>query len=85
MSARYLILCTERSGYAGEALWWAPDRCGYTVRFDDAGRYTEAEAREIVRGLRERGERAIREDVAEALAVRVVPGSAVREATVGEL
>jgi hypothetical protein len=29
--------------------WWGPDRCGYVQRLTDAGRYTEAEAREIER------------------------------------
>jgi hypothetical protein len=29
--------------------WWAPDRCGYTEFLDQAGRYGDAEAHQIVR------------------------------------
>jgi hypothetical protein len=29
--------------------WWGAARWGYVVRLTDAGRYTEAEAREIVK------------------------------------
>jgi hypothetical protein len=28
--------------------WWAPDRCGYTTLLEQAGRYGEAEAKQIV-------------------------------------
>ena len=27
--------------------WWAPGRCGYVLELAQAGRYTEAEARDI--------------------------------------
>lgn len=40
--ADHLIMTREREDLA---LWWAPKRNGYTVRLDEAGRYTEAEAK----------------------------------------
>ena len=30
--------------------WWRPDRCGYTIHVEAAGRYTAKEAAEICRG-----------------------------------
>ena len=27
--------------------WWRPNKCGYTTRLDDAGRYTKDEAGDI--------------------------------------
>lgn len=31
------------------ALWWAPERKGYTIDVDLAGRYTKEEAEEVVK------------------------------------
>jgi hypothetical protein len=42
---RFLILQRERVGDL--ALWWRPDRRGYTTNVDEAGRYTEEEALSI--------------------------------------
>lgn len=46
MTQHYLIFNRERSTYA--AMFWRPNRCGYTERIEDAGRYSEDEARQIV-------------------------------------
>jgi hypothetical protein len=40
----FLIWCTDSHDLA---LWWRPGRCGYTVRIDQAGLYSGAEARAI--------------------------------------
>jgi hypothetical protein len=48
---KYVI---QYKGSCGDnALWWRPERAGYTTRLDEAGRYEEAEARSIerIRGL----------------------------------
>jgi hypothetical protein len=42
----YVIEATD--GHDGvSALWWKPDRCGYTTNLNDAGLYSEADARVI--------------------------------------
>lgn len=41
----YLIHSKKHTGSI--ALWWGPDRCGYTNDIDYAGRYTHEEALEI--------------------------------------
>lgn len=43
----YLILNKQRVGDL--ALWWRPNRCGYTVNVDTAGRYSKEEAESIAR------------------------------------
>jgi hypothetical protein len=40
---RYVIWSFEHQA------WWAPDRRGYTEMLDQAGRYDDAEAQQIVR------------------------------------
>jgi hypothetical protein len=41
-----LILSTKHSpGMGGYALWWGPNRSGYVVAIEGAGRYTQEEAR----------------------------------------
>lgn len=49
--------CSCREGYyircvqGGDlALWWRPNRHGYTVNLDEAGVYSEEEARRLDRG-----------------------------------
>lgn len=39
----------ELKGYLRPNLWWSPDRSGYTVFVDQAGRYTKEEADSICR------------------------------------
>jgi hypothetical protein len=43
---QYLILCKQRSA-EGCALWWRPNRSGYTVDVYQAGRYSKEEADSI--------------------------------------
>ena len=74
----YYILCQSGGGpNSGLALWWRANRGGYTTRLGDAGRYDEVEARSIerIRGT----DRAIKCDVVDQVAVRVVSIEAVRE------
>lgn len=42
----FLILSVKWSR-SSVLTWWGPGRCGYVWRIDEAGLYTEAEAREI--------------------------------------
>lgn len=53
-------------------VWWAPDRCGYTFRLDQAGVYEEDEARRIERLRGE--ELAIPCSIANVAATRHVTG-----------
>lgn len=39
----YLIWSIEHGA------WWRPDRCGYTLRLHEAGRYALEDARQIVK------------------------------------
>jgi len=43
---RYLIESMEHQ-FGDYRCWWGPNSCGYTQNLYEAGRYTEAEAREI--------------------------------------
>ena len=43
-AARYVIYSRKRRA------WWAPKASGYVAHLDQAGRYTEAEARQIEAG-----------------------------------
>jgi hypothetical protein len=43
----YLVLCKERVN--GLALWWRPERSGYTTNLLEAGKYTRADAESIYR------------------------------------
>lgn len=46
-----LSLKWSRSRNGGEfAAWYRPDSCGYTMNLDEAGRFTEEEARERTSG-----------------------------------
>jgi len=38
----YIIKCIERN------MWWKPNKRGYTANKNEAGRYTEKEANEII-------------------------------------
>lgn len=40
----YLIRCVDDVGQQEMALWWRPERMGYTTSIDEAGRYTREEA-----------------------------------------
>jgi hypothetical protein len=42
----WVIECTQSGTTDWSALFWAPDRCGYTTDLASAGRYTETEAKE---------------------------------------
>jgi hypothetical protein len=42
----WVIECTQSGTTDWSALFWAPNRCGYTTDLASAGRYTEAEAKE---------------------------------------
>ena len=44
----YVLLSIKHGPISGTAIWWGPNRCGYTPCFDQAGRYTKQEADEIV-------------------------------------
>lgn len=70
----YLILCTSGPP-PNMALWWGPDRCGYTADVDKAGRYSREEASRI-EGLRGT-DFAVAEAEVLAKVIRVVPASAV--------
>ena len=47
MNDMYLIL--HESTLDGKAMWWKPNPAGYTVRLNEAGRYTKDEAMSIAR------------------------------------
>ncbi|MCP4573269.1 MAG: hypothetical protein GY838_13020 [bacterium] len=50
---KYLILSVKHSpGWDAAALWWGASRSGYYSALEAAGRYTEAEAKEICFGTR---------------------------------
>lgn len=70
--SEFFILCTEQLAYGGYALWWRPNRSGYTAHLEQAGRYSRAEVASIerVRGT----DVGIPVATAERGAVRVVPG-----------
>ena len=57
------------------ALWWRPERCGYTVRLDEAGVYSEDDALSIakIRGTDVPCEKSM----VDALAYRTVDVSAL--------
>ena len=44
----YLIRSFEHEVKGWGVVWWRPNRCGYTNRISQAGRYSKAEADEIV-------------------------------------
>ena len=46
-SEGFLLLAFDKSSRQDLALWWRPKSAGYTTRVEQAGRYTEAEARDI--------------------------------------
>ena len=41
----YYLLASDKNGF-GLSVWWKPDGCGYTTDLDEAGFYSEKEARE---------------------------------------
>lgn len=73
MSKRYFIQDTTARGDL--ALWWGPNRSGYTVRLDEAGRYDEEEAQAIAK-IRGTDVPRLVEEV-EVMAVRVVAAERV--------
>jgi len=76
MEEKYLIATTRHRGvYPGTLLFWGRDRRGYTSDITHAGRYSEAEAKEITAG---NGDTPIAESL-----VRVMPKMLV--ADIGEL
>ena len=47
----YICRTTE---YVGNGLvWWRPKSCGYTSYIEEAGKYTEEEAKEICDGVKD--------------------------------
>jgi len=46
MGELFMLLCVSRS--KGIALWWGPERRGYTTDVNSAGRYTVEDTRAIV-------------------------------------
>lgn len=72
----YVVEALDHGG--SQALWWGPNRSGYTVDLNKAGRYTreEAEAIERIRGK----EKARRLSEVQAMVVPVVPRSEWRPA-----
>ncbi len=46
-AAQYLIWSNERR------LWWRPNRCGYTIRIEEAGRYSREDALRICKNARD--------------------------------
>lgn len=65
--SRYLILCKERAN--GIAVWWRPDRRGYTNNVDAAGRYSKEEADSIA-GIRGEDFPVPEKDIGETLFAR---------------
>lgn len=45
----WLVYTLTEPGHGSVLLWWKANRCGYTAKVDEAGRYTRAEAEEIER------------------------------------
>lgn len=70
--ADWLVLCLDEPGHGDVGLWWGPNRSGYTRRLDEAGRYTESEARRCA-GAADGGDLAVPLSALEGRAVRVVP------------
>ena len=74
-SDEYFVMCKRSpSDYA---TFWRANRCGYTRRIDDAGRYSKQEAEEICRIRRE--EIMFPCGQVEKLAVRLVDVAALRQ------
>jgi hypothetical protein len=68
----YYIRCTvEDAGHS--ALWWRPDGNGYTDKLDEAGKYTSEDVRSWISSR----DVAIPVDVADGMAVKVVPARMV--------
>lgn len=48
MNEKEMYLIQDTRQFCGNCIfWWAPDRAGYVCNVDEAGRYTEEEARRI--------------------------------------
>lgn len=48
MSETFLIVDLSRTRVSESVVFWRENKHGYTVNFDDAGHYSEADARVIV-------------------------------------
>lgn len=67
------LIRDTRGNPDGLVNWWGPNRCGYTTSLDDAGRYTEEDAKWQERSPST--DVAVPLERAMALSVRVVPVS----------
>lgn len=74
----YYILNLNPSQSSDNALWWMPERRGYTVDLDKAGVYTAKEAAEIVKN-RPLEDFAVEISVARAASRRVVDADWARQ------
>lgn len=80
MSKMYYIQDT-RNFVGNSVLWWRANRAGYTTELDEAGEYTEAEARET-EAASGGVHRAIPRDIARAAASTQVRGDRLTRAMV---
>jgi hypothetical protein len=82
----YVIQCIPPSGSGDHCVWWRPDSAGYTTSLDEAGRYTEQEAKSITClrsvGATEPRDIAITEDDAARISHRVVSSFALSNVSV---
>jgi len=67
------LIRDARNNPDGLLLWWGPNRAGYTTRLDEAGRYSEQEAKQ--QAARRDTDEAVPFELAERFMAPVVPAS----------